>query len=256
ANAEIFPGPFKGRERKHHANFQFNQNIHGHGHGRKQRHPRAEKVNFDLNGRKHCQRKKQFVKDVMQDARQEEFIAISEKKISGLAKFSFFSAFLSLLMVLLGVLVVSSNSASPLEPNNHHFQIGFGLIEISIIFAMLGGLSAFFSIFHFNRKRFLLIFISLLFFAATIFIGGKTMHQPENEGHRMHQHIQELMEKIEFEQMDVEMIEQFRKDMEKSCQELELNLSGDMGETDQDNQNENEPLDDDSVEDDIEPEDF
>ena len=265
---EIFPGPFKGRERKHPVVYPQNCNYHQNGnrHGRKQPLPRAEKVNFDgrnqhhpqaakpfVDDRNQCQRRKQFVNNVMKDAKREEFIEITEKKVSGLAKFAFFAAFLSMLIVLLGVLVVSSNTASPQPIEGQHLQIGFGLIKVSMIFAMLGGLSAFFSIFHFHRRRFLLIFISLLFFMGTFFIGGSTLEH-SRYGERMHHFRGYMHHHFENQQFDEDFIEEFRKNLEQSCGELDL--SDDMGGIDEDNQNENEPLDDDTDENNDQPEDF
>ena len=264
---EIFPGPFKGRDRNHHpvhlpnCNFEQHRNRHGRkqqlprcpkGAERNQRIPRAGMVN--LTPPNQCRRKKQYVNNVIKDAKREEFIEISEKKVSGLAKFAFFAAFLSMLIVLLGVLVVSSNTASPQPLEGQHMQIGFGLIKVSMIFAMLGGLSAFFSIFHFHRKRFLLIFLSILFFIGTFFIGGTTLEQ-SRFGERMH-HFKGFMHyHFENNQFDEDMIEQFRKDLEQSCEELVFPDEFEQ-QSDEPNQDKIEPLDDDSVEDNDSPEDF
>ena len=181
---EIFPGPFKG-------NRPFNPNNKVFAHEPRFNH------RYEC-----CRNKRHHVKNIMNDARLEKIEVKPEKKTSGLANFSFFSSFIGLVIALLAVLVISNKMSAMQQAAYDNLHIGMGLMKVAGAFAMLGLITAFFAIFHFGRKRFMIIFLSLLFVFGTFGIGSHSF-KCNKSFHRFHM---QNMPRFEMHELELEDI--------------------------------------------------
>ena len=225
---EIFPGPFGGRRQQQFGQQPQNTPFKNCGYDKKCMHKRRE-----------------FVKHAMLNAKNEEIIK-PETKTSGLAKFGFFTGFLSIVIALMAALVVVNKNAMPQQVSMHNVRISMGMMEIGMIFALIAGVSAILAVFHFSRRRFLLIFITLIFVFGTIGVAGKTMRCKSHfykERIQRHYYLNVPMEDIpEDPMMDEQEVEELLREFSEGVEIEPKNLD------DRDQQPKDEPQQEKEVE--------